>query len=98
MKTSLLAVALLGAAVLLPVHAGPPVVSNVRSSQRPGTKLVDIYYDVSGGDTATLTVEMQVSNDNGATYAVPAFSFSGAVGSGIAPGSNKYAVWDAGFD
>jgi len=32
--------------------AVPPVVSNVRASQRPGTKLVDIYYDVADADIA----------------------------------------------
>jgi len=31
-------------ALALPLAAAPPVVSNIRASQRPGTKLVDIYY------------------------------------------------------
>ena len=42
-----LAVALIFAAAL-PALAVPPVVSNVRSSQRPGTKLVDVYYTDAG--------------------------------------------------
>ena len=67
-------------------------------SQRAGTKLVDIYYDVSDADGDALTVEIQVSNDNGSTYAVPAFTFSGAVGGGVTPGANRLAVWNAGFD
>jgi formylglycine-generating enzyme required for sulfatase activity len=79
-------------------QAAAPVVSNIRASQRAGTKLVDIYYDVADADGDTLTVEIQVSDDNGATYAVPAFTFTGAIGGGVNPGSNRYVVWNAGFD
>ena len=32
----------------------PPVVSNVRTVQRPGTQLVDIYYAVADADGNTL--------------------------------------------
>ena len=74
-------------------RAAAPVVSNIRASQRAGTKLVDIYYDVTDADGDALTVEIQVSNDNGTTYAVPAFTFSGAVGGGVTPGANRAAVW-----
>ncbi len=93
MKTLL---ALLLAATL--AHAAAPVVSNIRALQRAGTKLVDIYYDVADADGDALTVEIQVSNDNGTTYSVPAFTFTGAVGSGVTPGANRAAVWNAGFD
>ncbi len=86
------------ALVLAHAHAAAPVVSNIRASQRTGTKLVDIYYDATDADGDALTVKIQVSNDNGTTYAVPAFTFTGAVGSGVAPGTNRYAVWNAGFD
>ncbi len=89
-------VALLVASTL--AYAAAPVVSNIRAAQRAGTKLVDIYYDVADAEGDALTVEIQVSNDNGATYAVPAFSFSGAVGGGVTPGANRAAVWNAGFD
>ena len=79
-------------------RAAPPVVSNIRASQRAGTKLVEIYYDVLDADGDALTVEVQVSNDNGTTYSVPAFTFTGAVGGGVTPGANRLAVWNAGFD
>ena len=49
-------------------RAAAPGVSNIRAAQRAGTKLVDIYYDVSDTDGTALTVEIQVSNDNGSTY------------------------------
>lgn len=77
--------------------AAAPVVTNVAASQRPGSKLVDIFYAASGG-TAAMTVTVQVSSDGGATYAVPASSFTGDVGSGIQAGSGKHIVWNAGAD
>jgi formylglycine-generating enzyme required for sulfatase activity len=100
MKRVLLSAVVVAAVLLAPLalHAAAPVVSSVRASQRPGTKLVDIYYDVADADGDTLTVEIQVSDDNGATYAVPAFTFTGAIGGGVNPGSNRYVVWNAGFD
>lgn len=36
------------------VAGAAPVVSNVRTVQRPGTQLVDIYYDVADADSNTL--------------------------------------------
>jgi len=79
--------------------AGDPVVSNVRASQREGTKLVDIWYDVSDADGDLLTVSVAVSENGGATYMVPAVSFSGGgYGANVTPGSNRWIVWDAGTD
>ena len=40
-----------------------PVVSNVRANQRSGTKLVDIFYDVSDADSSSLTVSVQILLD-----------------------------------
>ena len=93
----------LAAALLLSTStlfaAAPPVVSNVRAAQRPGTKLVDIYYDVADPDSAALTVSVAVSTNGGAGYTLPATSFSGSgYGSGVTPGSNKQIVWNAGAD
>ena len=79
------------------VHAAAPVVSNISASQRTGTKFVDIYYDVSAS-TSSLTIAAQVSADGGLTYTLPAATFSGAIGAGVAPGTGKHIVWDAGTD
>ncbi len=87
------AILLLGAGFSL---AGDPAVSNVRAQQRGGgSKLVDIWYDVSDSDGDRLTVSVSLT-DNGA--AVPASSLSGDVGAGVAPGTGKRIVWDAGAD
>ena len=82
----------------MPLWAVDPVVSNVRSVQRPGTRLVDITYDVADSDSPTVVVAVEVSADSGVTYTVPAESFTGDVGNGIKPGTGKKVVWDAKAD
>src|SRR6266404_1771478 len=47
--------------------AAAPTVSNVRSAQRAGTKLVDIYYDLADPDSPTLNVRVAVSTNGGAS-------------------------------
>ncbi len=79
-------------------HAAAPVVSNVRAAQRPGTKLVDIYYDLADADSVTVTVAIALSGDGGANYNLPAATFTGDYGAGVTPGTNKRAVWNAGAD
>jgi len=83
-------------------HAADPVVSNVCASQREGTKLVDIRYDVSDADGDRLDVTVAVSTNDGAAFDLPASSFSGGTpngyGSGVIPGRNRHIVWNAGAD
>jgi len=81
-----------------PVRATVPVVTNVVASQRTGTKLVDIHYDVTDADGDTLKINVEVSNNAGQTYAIPASSLTGDYGDGISPGTGKHIVWDAGAD
>ena len=80
--------------------AAPPVVSNIRVSQRPGTKLVDIYYDVADADADgdLQLIQVAASADAGLTYALPCTTLTGAVGAGVALGTNRHIVWDAGAD
>lgn len=82
----------------LPALATPPEVTNVRASQREGTKLIDLWYDVADADGDLLKVRIEVSDNNGAKWSIPAFTFTGDIGDGIAPGANKHVVWDAGID
>jgi len=72
-------------------------VTNVRASQRAGTKLVDIYYDLSGG-TPPISVAIQASSDAGATYALPVGSITGDVGANVTAGTNRKITWNAGAD
>ena len=87
-------------ALLLAVHAraAAPVVSNIRAAQIPGTKQVEVLYDVSDADGDALTIGLEISGDGGLTYTIPATALSGQAGPGIAPGSNRRLVWNAGTD
>jgi len=77
-------------------HAAP-VVSNLTASQRAGSQLVDIGYDLAS-HVGSLAVSLEISSDAGATWTVPAATLSGDVGASVAPGTGKVMVWDAGID
>ena len=70
-------------------------VTNVKFVQQPETRLVSVTYDLAGG---TCSVSLLVSSDNGTTYNVPVKSVTGAVGNGVAAGTGKQIIWDAGTD
>lgn len=72
-------------------------VSNIRTSQRAGTKLVDIDYDLWATELFT-RIGIEISSDGGATYGVPAVTLSGAIGGAVRPGLDKRITWDAGAD
>jgi formylglycine-generating enzyme required for sulfatase activity len=78
--------------------AALPVVSNVSASQRPGTKIVDIRYDVADADGDKLKIRVEISSDGGQLYSVPAFSLTGHAGDNVTPGTNRFIRWDAGID
>lgn len=86
------------AMLLSPAAAAPPVVANIRASQIAGTKNVEVLYDVSDADGDALTIGMQVSGDAGQTYTIPSTALSGNIGAGVAPGTNRRIVWNAGAD
>jgi formylglycine-generating enzyme required for sulfatase activity len=80
------------------VFAADPVVSNVRASQRAGTKLVDIYYKVADADGNPQTVSVSATVA-GAPIPCSTFLPGSHVGSGVTPGSSdKRIVWNAGAD
>ena len=76
-----------------------PNISNVTVSQRSdNSKLVDIFYDLSDTDSNTCTITIEVSDDGGANYTVPAVNFTGDIGLGIKPGTGKHIIWDCKAD
>ena len=107
-STSRLRAALLGALCLATAFAAragsPPVVTGVTAAQQAyPSKKVDIAYTISDPDSAAVNVSIFVSKDSGATWTVPAITFTGT---GV-PGTNitvsasptaKTVVWDAGAD
>jgi formylglycine-generating enzyme required for sulfatase activity len=71
-----------------------PVVSNVSATQRTdGSGLVDVYYDLANGGTS-ITVEIAISSDGGATWAITPVSVSGDIGAGVTNGTDKHILWD----
>jgi formylglycine-generating enzyme required for sulfatase activity len=76
--------------------AADPVVSNLTVTQRPGTKLVDIGYDLAAAEP--VQIGMRLSADDGATWTLPTASLSGDLGVGISAGVGKAVVWDMGAD
>ena len=72
----------------------PLSVSSPRASQRLGTRLVDIYYDISGG-VPPYSVTIEGSNDGGLTWTLPVTSVSGHIGGGVPAGKNRKVTWDA---
>lgn len=76
-----------------------PVVSNVSANQRGDeSKLVDIHYDLADADGDSCTVWVVLSDNGGASWRVPARTFTGDIGNSIPPDINKSVVWDAGAD
>lgn len=77
--------------------ANGPQFSNITVLQREDeTKKVDIYYSVSHDQP--LTISLQVSKDNGATWDVPCTVLSGDIGSNISPGLGKHIIWNVLLD
>ncbi len=76
-----------------------PVVTNVTAHQRTdGSKLVDIYYNLTDADGDASTVTVLASGDYGATWIVPITAVTGHIGTGIAPGTDRHIVWDCATD
>ena len=74
----------------------PPVVTNVRASQSPLTRQVEVRYDLQDADSATVRVSLLVSEDGGGTWNVPAQSLTGfGFGDSVTPGSDRYILWNA---
>lgn len=70
-------------------------VSNMSVHQRPGSKLVDIIYDLASTQTNLVAISVVISN---ATGFVSATHFSGDVGSSVPTGTGRKIVWDGGAD
>ena len=75
-----------------------PAVTNVRASQRSGTNLVDVWYDLSGA-TAPVVVSVSISTNVGASYNLQPASLTGnSVTAPVGSGTSRHLVWDAGAD
>jgi hypothetical protein len=70
-------------------------ITNVVAQQRPGSKLVDITYDIVSDLTNGVPIALSI--EQGGT-SIPADNVSGDLGEDILPGSSKSILWDAGLD
>jgi len=70
-------------------------VGNTVAAQTPGTKIVTIGYDVSSDFSSAVSITLKAF-DGEAEVALS--SLSGNVGAGVATGTGKAIVWDAGAD
>ncbi len=73
-----------------------PVISAVTASQGIGTRTVTFSYSLT--DANISFVDLEISNDGGMTWSVPATAVSGAVGAGVTPGTGKTITWNAATD
>lgn len=88
---------LLGLFGVTVVVSAAPTVSNVHASQRDGSCLVDLYYDLSGVlEGATVSVEL--SSDAGENYSTLIGNLVGDVGDGLGNGIRRHIVWDSGVE
>ncbi len=77
------------------LSAEAPVVSNTTASQRDdGSRKMDIYYNLYDADGDEMTIVMNVSDDNGATWNLSCNLVTGDIGPGIYSGNGKHIVWD----
>lgn len=89
--------ALAASAALL--HAADPVVTNVVSAQRAGTKLVDITFMVSDADSNALIMSLEISDNSGTTFTVPVTALSGDINVAATPTpAAKALMWNAAVD
>ena len=80
------------------VGGGQTALSNVRASQRAGTTLVDVWYDL-GGATTPVVVSVSISTNGGASYDLQPANLTGdGVTAPVGSGTSLHVVWNAGAD
>ncbi len=83
--------------LLAPAGTMGQEVAEARAAQRTGTKLVDVYYSLTGSD-GPFTVTLDGSADGETTWALPVAAVSGDVGAGVVAGTNRHITWNAEAD
>jgi formylglycine-generating enzyme required for sulfatase activity len=79
-------------------NAAPPVVSGVTASQRAGSKIVDISYNVTMDAGQTAFVELWFSPDNGLNFPIRCLDITGDVDANVSAGVGKSVEWNAESD
>jgi hypothetical protein len=74
-------------------HAAPPVISNVHATQRAGTRLLDVWYNVSDSDSDQINISVRFTSGGSV---VSAFSFTRDAGINSNSANAAKITWDAG--
>ncbi len=77
--------------------AAPPVVSGVTASQRTGTKIVDISYNLAMDTGQMAFVELWFSPDNGLNFPIRCMAITGDADANVTAGA-KSVEWNAESD
>ena len=75
-----------------------PSVSGVIVSQRPGSMLVDVIYDLYHAESLHMEISLAVSDDGGITFNHDCGELAGDAGADVPPGEGKAVTWNAGDD
>lgn len=75
-----------------------PVITNIRTSQAPGSHTVTILYDLADDTAGNNTIDLVLSDDSGSTWTVPLSTLAGDIGAGVSAGVNRTVTWNAGVD
>jgi formylglycine-generating enzyme required for sulfatase activity len=97
MRPAILALCLATALAARAQTPMPPVVTSVTASQVQGTNLVLITYILSDTNFTSDNVFFLVSTNSGASWTVPAATFTGSWGTNVSSGYSV-AYWNAGKD
>jgi hypothetical protein len=74
-------------------------IRNVTAQQRPGTGIIDIWYDLDGLSADGLGILVKYDLDGGfGGYPFQAATLEGDAGSGVSPGPGRHIVWHAQAD
>jgi|GEM_PF-1389547 len=79
------------------IDTKPTVISNLAVTQTLNSSNVVITYDLADALSLLATIEMDISEDSGATWNVASTTLSGDVGTGVSIG-NSSVTWNAGTD
>lgn len=86
-------------ALAVTASADAATIQNVSAQQRPGTKIVDIQYDLVGGPSETIGVQGFYSLDGGSDgFPHRMETVQGDVGGGVSTGTAKQIMWFADSD
>lgn len=75
-----------------------PVISNITTSQTPGSSLITVQYNLADISGSNNNVQLFISSNGGSTFTVATSSLSGDIGAGVTAGIGRTVTWNAAVD